>query len=266
MKVFISWSGELARKIAEDLREWLPGVIQAADCYVSSRDTEAGVRWNHIIEAQLESSDFGIICLTPDNIEAPWLNFEAGALGKAVQGSHVVPLLYDMTPADINTPLKQFQAKQLTRDGVLEMVQTMNRVAERSLPNSTIEAVFDGLWPRLETKIGALNSSGGFTRRPKQRSDRELLEELVTAVRELQRTQRQPANTIGAARGDSRPRSAVGELNKSVENVGASLKFGKEGPIVFSKYPLNATQQRFIEAVAEASGLLPVEFESELPS
>ena len=79
VKVFISWSGEHSRQIALALREWLPQALQAAKPYMSEKDTEAGGLWDVILATQLEGSDFGIICLTPSNLDSRWLNFEAGA-------------------------------------------------------------------------------------------------------------------------------------------------------------------------------------------
>ena len=38
MKVFISWSGEKSKKIAEVFRDWLPQVIQAIEPFVSFED------------------------------------------------------------------------------------------------------------------------------------------------------------------------------------------------------------------------------------
>ena len=84
MKVFISWSGEKSHKIANILREWMPCVIQSIKPYVSSKDIDKGARWSTDIAKELEDSYFGIICVTKSNINAPWINFEAGALSKAV--------------------------------------------------------------------------------------------------------------------------------------------------------------------------------------
>jgi hypothetical protein len=54
---------------------------------MSQRDNESGVRWAEVISTEPNASDFGIICLTSDDLKSTWLNFEAGALGKAVRWS-----------------------------------------------------------------------------------------------------------------------------------------------------------------------------------
>lgn len=38
MKVFVSWSGELSKKIAEELKKWIPCIIQSATVFYSSED------------------------------------------------------------------------------------------------------------------------------------------------------------------------------------------------------------------------------------
>lgn len=79
MKVFISWSGKVSQDVALILKDWLPSVIQRVNPYVSSEDIQKGTNWNRDISKELESTDFGIICLTKGNAKAPWINFEAGA-------------------------------------------------------------------------------------------------------------------------------------------------------------------------------------------
>ena len=46
----------------------------------------------------LEGKRFGILCITPENQENPWIHFEAGALWKADEERRVCPLLYDIRP------------------------------------------------------------------------------------------------------------------------------------------------------------------------
>ncbi len=81
-KVFLSWSGDLSRQLAEELRSWLPGVLQFVRPYFTPDDVEKGAKWNSEISKELEESDVGILCLTRNNLDKPWIIFEAGALSK----------------------------------------------------------------------------------------------------------------------------------------------------------------------------------------
>jgi hypothetical protein len=83
MKIFLSWSGHKSHEIALVFRDWFPSIIQSIDPYVSSEDIDKGARWSTDIAKELENSTFGILCVTKDNINAPWLTFEAGALSWA---------------------------------------------------------------------------------------------------------------------------------------------------------------------------------------
>ena len=101
MKIFISWSGQRSKNVAEYLRTWIPKVIQSVKLWMSSEDILAGDRWNRDIAVELEKSKFGIICLTPENMNKPWILFEAGALAKTIDKTLVCPYLIDLDPTEI---------------------------------------------------------------------------------------------------------------------------------------------------------------------
>jgi TIR domain len=185
VKVFISWSGEQSRQVALALRNWLPQALQAVRPYMSEKDTEAGGLWDQILGTQLEASDFGIVCLTPGNLDSRWLNFEAGALSKAMTDARVVPVLFRLKDADVGPPLSRFQMKTATREGILDTVKAINAHAEpdRKIDESALIGTFESLWPKLEAELHAVSDG----QEPRTRSSQELLEEVLQLVRELTR-------------------------------------------------------------------------------
>src|SRR5438105_13665806 len=77
MKVFIGWSGARSHQLAMVLRDWIRSVHPAVEPYVPSEDIDKGARWNLEIGKQLADSSFRILCVTPENLDALWLTFEA---------------------------------------------------------------------------------------------------------------------------------------------------------------------------------------------
>jgi hypothetical protein len=183
VKVFISWSGNRSQSVAHALRDWLPDVLQTVEPFLSSADIEAGQRWSQQLAEQLGQTSFGLVCVTADNQEAAWLNFEAGALAKALGTSTVVPLLDDLKPTDLAGPLSQFQAKTLNRDGLTDVVTAINAAMNAPLTDDRLTRAIERSWPELEQRLAHLR-----TRRPSQsarRSERDLLEEILTRVRDI---------------------------------------------------------------------------------
>ena len=83
-RIFISWSGEQARAASVLLREWLREMFDGVDPWVSDVDIASGAQGLVEIHASLGRAEFGLIVVTPDNQSSPWLNYEAGALSRAV--------------------------------------------------------------------------------------------------------------------------------------------------------------------------------------
>ena len=183
MKVFISWSGERSQIFANALHEWLPMVLQSAAPWLSHADISAGERWADTVAKELETSDFGITCITRENMSSPWIHFEAGALAKRMQEGRVIPLLLDIEFKDISGPLTQFQAKKVEREGLLDVVNSINQLSEVKVSDIMLPRQFDALWPTFEKKINEIPK----TQLPakQQRPQHEILEELVSSIRGL---------------------------------------------------------------------------------
>ena len=183
MKVFLSWSGERSRELALAIKEWLPLVLHYVEPWVSDADIEAGERWAQSVAKELAASNFGIICVTSENINSPWVLFEAGALTKSLETSRVIPLLLDLEFSDVSGPLAQFQSKKLSRQGIGEVVQSIQKVAEKPDAPERAAKLFENLWPALETQLAAIPKEPPAER--EVRPTTEILEELVASVRAL---------------------------------------------------------------------------------
>jgi hypothetical protein len=157
--VFISWSGERSKAAAEALREWLPIVLQAASPWMSSADIEKGSRGLDEVGRALEGMKVGIICLTPENLTAQWILYEAGALSKTLDAKTRVCtyLLGGLEPQNVKPPLGMFQATRANKEDSRKLIHTINKALDSAqVPDANLDALFDGMWPRLEEKLSAL--------------------------------------------------------------------------------------------------------------
>lgn len=183
-KVFISWSGDLSKKLAEEVRLWLPGVLQFVKPYFTPNDIEKGTRWSTDITSELESSNAGIICLTKDNINKPWILFEAGALSKNFGKSNVCTILFNLDSADLTGPLTSFQATKFDKTDFRKLLSTINNTgAESKLESTVLNDVFEMWWPKLELKINDILKSHVVENESNLRSEREILEEVLELTR-----------------------------------------------------------------------------------
>jgi TIR domain len=183
MKVFISWSGAQSENLARALKDWVPMVLQSVDPWLSGADIPAGDRWAASIADKLEDSNLGIICITPENIASPWILFEAGALAKRVQEGHVIPLLLDIELQDFAGPLAQFQAKKVEREGLFDVIDSINQKSDIKLTSTQLEKQFEALWPELEKAISAIPKNPTLVKQ--RRQQQEILEEVVSSIRGL---------------------------------------------------------------------------------
>lgn len=188
MRVFISWSGEPSRQVAEALHRWLRQVLQALRPWVSQHDIEKGARWSEEIAGVLAEVKAGIVCVTPDNLNEPWLLFEAGALAKTVERPLVCTFLVGLQNADLKQPLAGFQSTRATKDDTRKLIATLNRaLGENALAERDVDVAFDMWWPSLESDLAKVNL-GAQVARPK-RDPQDLMEEILTAVRALSEEQ-----------------------------------------------------------------------------
>lgn len=184
MKVFISWSGKRSLYIAEALWWWLPNVIQAVVPFISTHDISKGSRGNVTISKNLEDANVGVICLTPENLVAPWILFESGALSK-LSTAYVCTFLYELEPADIEPPLGQFQHTKYSQAEMKALLNTINAElgSERRLDVKRLDDAFDTWYPKLEERMKEVPKRPADEKPAEKRADESKIDEILNLVR-----------------------------------------------------------------------------------
>ncbi|WP_347066331.1 hypothetical protein [Flavobacterium sp. WV_118_3] len=198
MKVFISWSGNKSHKVALVFRDWFPSVIQTIEPYVSSEDIDKGARWSTDIAKELENSTFGILCVTKENMNAPWLSFEAGALSKTMEKSFVSPFLFDIKRSEVNGPILQFQSTIFQKEDIKKLLSTLNKACgDTCITDARLEKAFEVWYPTLEEELNKLKNVQDDPEEHKEKEDSkiqtsEILEEILDLSRNNQKLLRNP--------------------------------------------------------------------------
>lgn len=236
-KVFISWSGELSKKLAEEFRIWLPGVLQFVKPYFTPNDIEKGTRWSTDIASELESSNAGIICLTKDNLNKHWILFEAGALSKNFGKSNVCTILFNLDSADFSGPLTSFQATKFDKADFKKLLVTVNNTGgDAKLDSTLLNDVFEMWWPKLEARINDILIRHVESSPNTLRSERKILEEVLELTRI--NTKRIPR------RGDISRRALHRLLDTLMEMQYRLMKYGgdKESMVLFDETRMTIKQ------------------------
>jgi hypothetical protein len=186
LKVFLSWSGTRSKEVANLLSDWLCCVIQASRPWISTRDLDRGSLWFGEINDQLKDTSVGIICLTQENKNRPWILFEAGALAKGLSTSRVCTLLIDLEPKDVEDPLAQFNHTFPTHDSVLGLVKTLNNtLGNNGLDIRILEQVFNTYWPQFEGKFAEILQTTEAQPPAQPRPKEDVLGEILENTRTL---------------------------------------------------------------------------------
>ncbi|TYW33983.1 TIR domain-containing protein [Vibrio cholerae] len=234
VKVFISWSGERSRYIAEAIRGWLPKVIQAVEPWMSQEDIASGGRWSFEIASQLETSKFGILCITPENESNPWIMFEAGALSKTLEQTFLCPYLHQMAPSQLASPLSQFQAQLTDKEGTRRVLKSLNiALGTKAIGESQLDEIFEVWWPKLETLLQQCPPYDESL--IVKRTTDELLEEIVDNTREqLRREEVRLQRTEAFDQRLSRFAELMESFYQHANSVNGGLKSGNKDDLVRS--------------------------------
>lgn len=186
MNIFLSWSGEKSKKVANLFKDWLPQVIQAIKPWVSTQDIESGKGWHSQIQGSLNISSFGIFCLTKDNKDTPWILYEAGAISKGDPKNNVCTFLVDLKATDlINNPLSSFNHTFNNKDSIFKLIKEINgQLGELKLDDEVLKKAFEKNYPDFDTEMQKILKDSP-TSKPTLTLQEQTINEILTTVRKV---------------------------------------------------------------------------------
>jgi hypothetical protein len=87
MSIFICWSGTRTRLLARAVCDLLESQDSLKGRVFFSDKIEKGVTWFESIIENLRDADAGVVCLTAENLESPWLHFRSRGPGAGDRGA-----------------------------------------------------------------------------------------------------------------------------------------------------------------------------------
>jgi hypothetical protein len=185
-KIFISWSGDRGHEVARALHWWLPHVISNIDPIISEHNIEKGTLWRSKLADQLKDTKFGLICLTPENQNTPWILFESGALSKDKNPLWTFLLGFE-DPSEVESPpLADINHTMgSSKDDVKKLIININKeFNEELLSEKIVIDQFDMWWPKLNETLISIKIP---TVKQEKRSSDSMIEEILSIVRSISR-------------------------------------------------------------------------------
>ncbi len=160
LSLIICWSRPYSRKIAFALRDFIGNVFKGAkrDVVIELVSDPFGEPWLPKLAGVLKKARVAIVCITRENIERPWIAFEAGACYGKTDG-RIYPFLCDLDAKRLKEspgPLSQFTSffgrEEADVKGMLAALNT-----ELGKPGSLSATKFDQQfrrwWPVLKSVL-----------------------------------------------------------------------------------------------------------------
>jgi hypothetical protein len=204
MRIFVSWSGQEVKPVASLLSALVGTCLGSSDVFFSD-DIVPGGRPLEEIDAALIGAEAAFVLVSQSTMRAPWLNYELGSLGARIDRMRVIPILLDLSPGELISPVSQYGAMKYDDEAkLLNTLRVLNANRESSSINPiTVETTFSALWGKFVKDVKATVSTF-----PKSDAvpitDREMLERIIRTLESQtsKRADNDPVNihTTGAPR------------------------------------------------------------------
>jgi hypothetical protein len=164
-QIFICWSGERSKLLADIMQTWLKKVVPGLDVFTSMQ-IKKGARWFDVVSQKLAGSNAGLVCLTPEGMHSSWIHFEAGNLAHAIFQAgqeqdgqlirRIFTFLFQVSPGKLEGPLAAYQSTQANQADTERMLLDIMDALQISFPADNWENHFRKYWADFETKLGRI--------------------------------------------------------------------------------------------------------------
>lgn len=149
-KIFISWSGEKSKQIASTFYDWFYNTFKI-EAWFSSKNIKIGKLWEPKIQEALQQSTKGIFFITKENVFAPWINFEAGAISKGNPENFVCIIRVDSNEIPKESPLFHYQNTAFNKEGICELLNNI-LIDSPDYNEENFKKLFDTNWKEFYKK------------------------------------------------------------------------------------------------------------------
>ncbi|PZO47703.1 MAG: hypothetical protein DCF16_17395 [Alphaproteobacteria bacterium] len=165
--IFISWSGEKSKKVANRLADFLEDVL-GVKAYTSDKEMKPAQNWRDELERRLSEAKFCIMCLSIENIDAPWMMWESGAIWQARKhaeadssdrNERVCPFLIDFPPGELPSlagPLGGVNVVRYGEDEVRKLVFQLHHILNPAAAADGVTRRFQVGWPGCKQDIDGI--------------------------------------------------------------------------------------------------------------
>jgi len=152
---FAAVDGRLAEEL-HGLLEALPDVNIRSALEVIS----AGQNWHEWLRRAARDSQYVIVVISPASINRAWMTWEAGALSATVGSQKILPIAFELDPAQLPSPWSQFQIRWGDRrehivDLLWKLLKEVNKERAIEVPsrlNSLVQRYIDRIQQVLEER------------------------------------------------------------------------------------------------------------------
>jgi hypothetical protein len=100
--LFISWSKDRSKKIANELKKFIENVSPTLYPYISINNLHRGAKLVGDLEKAMDNSYEAFFVITPENTHEPWLHYELGYMVGKNKNINCTPILFGVNPGELS--------------------------------------------------------------------------------------------------------------------------------------------------------------------